>query len=331
MNAIKTVRIPIEWPRCLILAMALSCQSPTKTETARSVPTSTENTEARADTIPTLTSRFRPGESLSLDEVYTDTVQFVGVNDDGDYFLFNVRKAQDTVWLLYGGAYDFVRGDRLAIQWKIDSIRPAGDPGFLDYTEALVSATLVEPMTLQDRSTRFLWREKRFLEAYDATVSTIVLDTAYAGTLTDPEKAALGYVATFIGNECAWDGKATPTRSNLKCKILTALNLGYQCSGTHLGFLRHWFRGDSTALKKLENCPTIPDGATAQETFDHIDVTVAGNEIIVAYAVTGINTQRGKSWTWSAKDYFSFRDNRLRLMKTEKSEPVVGDIEISGD
>jgi len=313
--------------------MALACQSPTKTETetAQSVPISTGNAETGTDTVPVLKSNLRPGESLSLDEVYTDTVLFVDVNDDGDYFLFNVEKAQDTVWLLYEGAYGFVRGDRLAIQWKIDSIRPAGDPGFLDYTEALVSATLVEPLTLQDRSTRFLWREKRFLEEYGATVSTIVLDTAYAGTLTNPEKAALGYVATFIGNECAWDGKATPTRSNLKCKILAALGLGYQCSDTHLGFLRHWFRDDSTAQKKLENCPTIPDGATSQETFDYIDVTITGHDIVVAYAVTSINTQRGKSWTWHAKDYFSFRDNRLQLMKTEKSEPVVGDIEISGD
>lgn len=106
------------WPLSLTLTMALSCQSPTKTETetARSVPISTGSAETGTDTVPVLKSNLRPGESLSLDEVYTDTVLFVDVNDDGDYFLFNVEKAQDTVWLLYEGAYGFVRGDRLAIQ-----------------------------------------------------------------------------------------------------------------------------------------------------------------------------------------------------------------------
>lgn len=188
-------------------------------------------------------------------------------------------------------------------------------------------------VTSQNQPIKFLWRTEQFDPEYDATVNTIVLDEAYIKTITDPEKAALGYIATFIGNECAWDGRATPNRSNLKCKILTALDLGYQCSDTHLGFLRHWFRDDSTALKKLKNCPTIPDGSTIQETFDKIALSVNGDEIVVAYTVTGVNTRESKSWTWNVKDHFRFRDNSLELVETEKSEPTSADFEIreSGD
>ncbi|PRD48068.1 hypothetical protein [Sphingobacterium haloxyli] len=193
------------------------------------------------------------------------------------------------------------------------------------------SASVVKPFKLQPRSVKFLWREDQPMDGYDAIVSTIMLDEAYIANISDPEKAALGYVATFIGNECAWDGKASPSRSNLKCKILTALDLGYQCSDTHLGFLRQWFRGDSTALKKLEACPTIPDGSTIQDTFNKIDLKVDGNEIIVAYTVVSINTRHGKSWTWDVKDHFRFHDNRLELVKTERSEPAAADFDVAED
>lgn len=184
------------------------------------------------------------------------------------------------------------------------------------------SARDTTSVKLKNQQVKFLWREEHFDPEYDATINTIVLDEAYIKTISDPEKAALGYVATFIGNECAWDGKASPNRSNLKCKILTALDLGYQCSDIHLGFLRQWFRDDSTALEKLENCPTIPDGSTIQETFDKIDLTIDGDEIVIAYTVTGINTRESKSWTWDVKDHFKFDDSSLELVKTEKSEPT---------
>ena len=68
-----------------------------------------------------------------------------------------------------------------------------------------------------------------------------MLNQDYIKTMTDPEKAALGYVATFVGNDCWWDGEANEEKSNLDCKIITTLGLGYQCSNEHLGFLRKWF------------------------------------------------------------------------------------------
>jgi len=45
--------------------------------------------------------------------------------------------------------------------------------------------------------------------------------------MTDQEKAAIGYVYTSIGNECWWDAEANDDRSNLDCKIITALGLVY--------------------------------------------------------------------------------------------------------
>ena len=126
-------------------------------------------------------------------------------------------------------------------------------------------------------------------------------------------------MATFIGNGCEWDGKADENRSNLKCKILWSLDLGYQCSNNHLGFLEYWFRNDKTILKALENCPTIPDGATVQDTFDEISIETNGNQITVFFKANGINMREAKSWSWTEKHSFEFRNNELILIEKDVS------------
>jgi len=154
------------------------------------------------------------------------------------------------------------------------------------------------------------------------TNSSIVINEEFCKTITEPERAALGYVATFIGNECNWDGDYTDSRSNLKCKILTALNLGYQCSEKHLGFLRQMFKNDTKVLEELksDSCPTTPDGATIQDTFDEITLTVKGNEILVFFKASGINMREGDSWSWTETDYFQLNKDNLKLIKKDKSK-----------
>jgi hypothetical protein len=166
-------------------------------------------------------------------------------------------------------------------------------------------------ITLTVKTVKFLWRDSS---------SSIVINEEFCKTISEPEKAALGYVATFIGNECRWDGDYTENRSNLKCEILTALNLGYQCSDKHLGFLKQWFKDDTTALKELEACPTTPNTSTIQDTFDEIILTTKGNIISVFFKATGINMREEESWSWSETDYFQFDNDKIRLTKKNKSK-----------
>ncbi len=163
-----------------------------------------------------------------------------------------------------------------------------------------------------DKKVQFLWRENIYNEELDDTISSIVIDTAYCRSITGPEKAALAYVATFVGNECWWDGNAARDRSNLKCKILTALDLGYQCSDTHFGYLRQWFRDDAKAMLKLEDCPTTPFTATIQETFDSINISVSGDVIIVEFSVTGFNLR--EDLDWHRKEEITFRSYADKLI-----------------
>src|SRR5690554_1749876 len=123
----------------------------------------------------------------------------------------------------------------------------------------------------------------------------------------------------FIGNECWWDGDYTDKRDHLKCEILTALDLGYQCSDKHLGFLKQWFKNDQAALNELEACPTIPNTSTIQDTFDEIILTTKGNEIAIFFKAKGLNMREGKTWNWIQTNYFQLDNDNIKLMKEDKS------------
>lgn len=317
----------------LILAFALqSCEEKKQKASNNNNPNLEE--QAQISVIPTESrSPLRPHEQQELGRIYTDTIEFVELNDYGDEPLMLINKNKDKATLIYDWTieYNFVRGEELEIQWKMDSIRYAGDPEFLQYKEFLVSAKRLKPLKLTDKKVKFLWREMQYLEDLSGEFNVIALDEEYIKTISEPEKAALAYVATFIGNECQWDGTADENRSNLKCKILSALDLGHQCSHKHLGLLRQWFRNDNDVLKELESCPTTPDGATVQDTFDEIDLEIEGNMITVFFKANGFNFREGKSWNWTEKHFFEFKEDELVLIKKDISPMEHGRFEVSGN
>ena len=169
-------------------------------------------------------------------------------------------------------------------------------------------------------SIRFLWREARFDETLQDTFNTIVINDTLSRSLSDPERAALGFVATFVGSECYWDGAVAVDRSNLQCRVLTALDLGYQCSEKHLGFLRSWFRNDSRSLKQLETCPTIPYTATVQSSFDYINLAVRRDTIEVTSGISGMNMRAGEHWSWREIDWFKVDGNTINHVASERED-----------
>lgn len=177
-------------------------------------------------------------------------------------------------------------------------------------------------LSLADTTIYFMWRDLKYDSTLNNSFSSIFLNLEYINAMTNQEKAAIGYVSTFIGNECWWDGDANTDRSNLDCKIITSLGLGYQCSETHLGFLRKWFSSDKDVLSELENsnCPTTPYTATIQDTFDKIVLTTKGDSISVYYEASAVNLREQESWEWSETVYFSVTTNNLIIINKDKSE-----------
>jgi hypothetical protein len=121
--------------------------------------------------------------------------------------------------------------------------------------------------------TKILWLEKQFDPEFNAEVKVIRLNQTYFDKIDEAEKAVIGYYATFHGNECWWENdKPNDDRSNLRCKIIDALQLGYQCSDMQLDFLKKWFRTQPALVQELDHCPTIPTTSTQQDSFEEIIV-----------------------------------------------------------
>src|SRR5690606_5902710 len=135
-----------------------------------------------------------------------------------------------------------------------------------------------------------IWMEKEFDQEFGDEIDVIKINEKYIDTLPDAEKAIIAYYATFHGNECWWENDApNETRSNLKCKLISALNLGYQCSDTHLDFLYQWFRTQPEHLAELEHCPTMPTTSTTQDSFEDMQVERKKDIFTLRFTVCLVN------------------------------------------
>lgn len=92
-------------------------------------------------------NNIRPNKSIKLNKVYTDTIQFIGYNDDYDYGYLEGKKNNKDVYLNYswngGDNYNFKKDDFIQITWKMDSIYIAGDGETLQFAETAIHAVKI--------------------------------------------------------------------------------------------------------------------------------------------------------------------------------------------
>ena len=217
--------------------------------------------------------------------------------------------------------YNFKYGDVIKVKWKMDSVFHAGDGETLDFSERIIAA---ERVLSGNEPIKFLWRENKFDEELNQEINSIVINEPFCSSISNQEKAALGYISYDIGSECWWDEKRNEEGTNLKCKIVTALDFGYQCSDKQLFFLRNWFSKDIVALKKLESCKTIPYTATVQTSFDEIRLfnDKEKQTITVNYKVHGVNIRLSENWSWTKTDIFKYNSESLTLISSRKDDLV---------
>jgi hypothetical protein len=167
----------------------------------------------------------------------------------------------------------------------------------------------------QGEMKRVVWREDVYDQSLKAKVSVIVIDEAYFSSVTDPEKAVLGYLASTIGNECFEDGG----KQNVKCKLLTALNMSYQCSEANKIFLKNWFRDDAAVVKQIDNCkPLIPK--TIEKTFDEVKISKADGVINISLKGLKLNIKENSASKWSEQMTFKLDGDKLTLTERTKKE-----------
>ncbi len=171
---------------------------------------------------------------------------------------------------------------------------------------AISSTTVNKPSTeneSQDIYIKILWLDN---------TGTLQLNTNYIKTLTDQQRAALGYIATDVSSECNWDGAKKADGSNLKCRFLSALNLGYQCSETHLSFLKKWFKEDTKVLDRLQYCNKTESSAKIQDHFIEIKMITTKETIKILYSAVGEDLDKQKTWSWQEESTYSFTKTGIK-------------------
>lgn len=178
--------------------------------------------------------------------------------------------------------------------------------GFTFYTAA--------GFNYKDTTIKAVWREDIYDEKMKASVNVIVLNEDYFKNLSEPEKAVLGYLASTTGNECYKDSK-----NNVTCKLLSALNMGAQCSDQNKQFLSSWFTNEPAIMKQIDNCkPTLP-GSTKEKTFDEIKITTSGDVIKVSIKGLVLNIKENSVSKWSENITFKVSDKNLAVNERTKN------------
>ena len=170
-----------------------------------------------------------------------------------------------------------------------------------------ISSTTVNKSAIENESQdiyiKILWLDN---------TGTLQLNTNYIKTLTDQQRAALGYISTDVSSECNWDGAKKADGSNLKCRFLSALNLGYQCSETHLSFLKKWFKEDTKVLDRLQYCNKTESSAKIQDHFIEIKMITTKETIKILYSALGQDLDKQKTWSWQEESTYSFTKTGIK-------------------
>ncbi|MFD1552874.1 hypothetical protein DNU06_08080 [Putridiphycobacter roseus] len=126
-----------------VLPAEISIQIPS--DTTALIPAE-ENTKTTENKVRKVKSSVRANSLVSLKEIYIDSIEFIGYNDDFDYFLLTGKKNKRAIDFFYdwqwkkNGAYDFKSGDIIEVKWKMDTFWVAGDGERADFHEWVIDA-----------------------------------------------------------------------------------------------------------------------------------------------------------------------------------------------
>ena len=123
---------------------------------------------------------------------------------------------------------------------------------------------------------RIVWTEDVTDPKTNEKIPTLQIDENFISKAPENVKALLALYGYGYSNECDWEGNPNQDRSNLKCRLTTALNLGYQCSDKQITLLQKYFHNE---MISKNSCPTTPNTATIQNILKEIILTQTSKNI----------------------------------------------------
>jgi hypothetical protein len=145
------------------------------------------------------------------------------------------------------------------------------------------------------------------------------INYSYLSSIPEREKAAIAFVALHDSRDCEWDGEVNKDMSNLSCKIIKALGLGYQCSQKHIALLQKWLGKDSLASEEIKYCPMTPNTSHSVEGIDKIFLTKINNDKFkIDYSSSGMNIRSMWYWSFNTTIIFQMNKDTLKIVSYKK-------------
>lgn len=136
---------------------------------------------------------------------------------------------------------------------------------------------------------KIVWTEDIIDSITNEKISVLQIDKNFINRAPENVNALLALYGYGYSNGCGWEGNPNQDRSNLKCSLNTALNLGYQCSDKQITLLQKYFHNE---MVSKNSCPTTPSTATIQNILNEITLTqINKNIFMVQYKVLPFNAR----------------------------------------
>lgn len=156
---------------------------------------------------------------------------------------------------------------------------------------------------LTDKTVKVLW----------SSPSETFMDEMYFKTISNAERAALGYLTISAGSWSKFN-----INRNEEHILETALDLDYQCSTKYKYYMQKWFKNDSKSLEKIDFCHTRSYMASAQQNYNQIILRISGNKIYTYGKIEGINRDIC-GWSYTIKTTFLITNNSIKVINEKES------------
>ncbi|MFC4476780.1 hypothetical protein [Flavobacterium chungangensis] len=187
-----------------------------------------------------------------------------------------------------------------------------------DSLSKIYKHALLNSFPLKDKTVTFLWIEKEYKS---------LINEEYCKSISEPERAALGYLTTLYGttNYCYFKKDIDNEYTMRHALNLDSENdLHYdKCTDQFMNYMQFWFRNDSKSLSEItaDNCPEAIAGGSVLYYFSEINLTVKGNKIYAYYKFISSNRDIWEI-VMKGKIVFLVDKDNIKLIESKEEEEV---------
>lgn len=167
----------------------------------------------------------------------------------------------------------------------------------------IFKADFINSPPLKDKTVKVLWNKR---------IDGELLNKEYFKTMSEPERAALGYIVKL---------QQILENGGEKYTIENTLNLGYPCLEKYKCYMQLWFRNDTESLKTIVDCFLWYErGQSVYDFLNEINLTVKGSKIYISFEIVTTNRD---IWDCSRREEIIFLvdEDNIKVIDWKRQSP----------